>query len=75
MLVIAQNVVPLQKERIMAEKFKTFSGNRLKVEEEFNEFLENVEGTYSRIVMTGNEDNLVLGVTYSERESGTHYYF
>lgn len=75
MLVIAQNVVPLQKERIMAEKFKTFSGNRLKVEEEFNEFLENVEGTYSRIVMTGNEDNLVLGVTYSEKESGTHYYF
>lgn len=59
----------------MAEKFKTFSGNRLKVEEEFNEFLENVDGTYSRIVMTGNEDNLVLGVTYSERESGTHYYF
>ncbi len=50
----------------MADKFKTFSGNRLNVERDFNHFLETMNGHYTRIVMTGKEEHLILGVVYSE---------
>ena len=50
----------------MAYKFKTFSGDRLTVERDFNYFLETMDGHYTRIVMTGNEEHLILGVVYSE---------
>ena len=52
----------------MADKFKIFTGNSSVVEDDVNRFLQTFEGTFSRMMMSGDEDNLVVGIVYCEEK-------
>ncbi len=50
----------------MADKFKIFIGTKDEVERDFNQFLKNLDGTYTSITLAGDKDNLILGVAYND---------
>lgn len=56
-------------------KFKIFTGDHKKVEQDFNEFLRTERGTYTTIVMSGTKEELVLGVTYVEEDTSVKKFF
>ena len=56
-------------------KFKTFSGNRKSVEHDFNKFLREFNGSFSHIMMTGTDDNLVIGIVYVDAVEGPYRFY
>lgn len=59
----------------MADKFKIFTGDSASVEADVNDFLENMQGHYTRVVMAGDKDNLILGLMYTDKSKEHKMYW
>lgn len=59
----------------MADKLKIFTGESSLVEENVNRFLEQMQGHYTRVVMAGDKDNLVLGIMYTDKSKEYNMYW
>ena len=52
----------------MADKFRIITGSSTFVEMEVNRFLSTLQGSYTRMMMSGDKDNLVVGIVYTEKK-------